>query len=256
MDTKIFLDEVKKAKATLILFSALILSYLFLSNMGFFIPLEKIEALEFYLRQPSGLFTFMFVHIGASHLLLNSVSFLVFGLVLERALKGKHVVGIFFLSGFISAAAFLLVFPQYALVGASGGTAGMIAAAFMVKPKNTVLAFIAMLLLFGLGTVAYGKIFEESRKAMEKEVKEIRENQNKAILEGDLNRAQDLNRQIGVVKEKIAETEEGRQREEKTPSDALIHVFGAFVGLGYVLAFRREDYKKTVGAFDGFVRGK
>ena len=91
------------------------------------------------------LVTYMFLHGGWLHVLLNMLFLFVFGDNIEDALGRTRFVTFYLLCGMAGGAAHVLASPQsnVPLVGASGAIAGVIAAYMMIRPcaKITVLAF-------------------------------------------------------------------------------------------------------------------
>lgn len=91
------------------------------------------------------LFTYMFLHGGWLHVLLNMLFLFVFGDNIEDALGHGRFLAFYLLCGIAGGAAHALAAPQsnIPLVGASGAIAGVIAAYIMIRPcaKITVLAF-------------------------------------------------------------------------------------------------------------------
>jgi membrane associated rhomboid family serine protease len=91
------------------------------------------------------LVTYMFLHGGWLHVLLNMLFLFVFGDNIEDALGRARFVVFYVLCGVAGGAAHVLASPQsnVPLVGASGAIAGVIAAYMMIRPcaKITVLVF-------------------------------------------------------------------------------------------------------------------
>jgi membrane associated rhomboid family serine protease len=71
-----------------------------------------------------GLFTYMFVHGGFSHLFFNMLGLFFFGPRLEMHLGGRSFLALYFLSGFGGAAASFIP-PLYPVIGASGAVFGV-----------------------------------------------------------------------------------------------------------------------------------
>jgi membrane associated rhomboid family serine protease len=90
-------------------------------------------------------FTYMFLHGGWLHVLLNMLFLFVFGDNIEDALGRGRYLAFYLLCGMAGGAAHVLAAPQsnVPLVGASGAIAGVIAAYLMIRPcaKITVLIF-------------------------------------------------------------------------------------------------------------------
>jgi len=91
------------------------------------------------------LVTYMFLHGGWMHVLLNMLFLFVFGDNIEDAIGHGRFLAFYLLCGVAGAAAHAFMAPQsnIPLVGASGAIAGIIAAYMMIRPcaKITVLIF-------------------------------------------------------------------------------------------------------------------
>jgi len=91
------------------------------------------------------IFTYMFLHGGWLHVLLNMLFLFVLGDNIEDALGRGRYLAFYLLCGMAGGAAHVLAAPQsnVPLVGASGAIAGVIAAYLMIRPcaKITVLIF-------------------------------------------------------------------------------------------------------------------
>ena len=78
------------------------------------------------LTRPWGIFTYMFVHGGFTHLLFNMLGLFFFGPRLELQLGGKSFLRLYLFSG-LGGAAFSFLFARYGLVvGASGAVFGVL----------------------------------------------------------------------------------------------------------------------------------
>jgi membrane associated rhomboid family serine protease len=91
------------------------------------------------------IFTYMFLHGGWMHVLLNMLFLFVLGDTIEDALGRGRYLAFYLLCGMAGGAAHVLAAPQsnVPLVGASGAIAGVIAAYLMLRPcaRITVLIF-------------------------------------------------------------------------------------------------------------------
>jgi rhomboid protease GluP len=88
------------------------------------------------LYEPYRFITMAFLHINILHLLSNSISMLFFGTILNNLIGTKKFVSIFFLSVIFSSLSAFLAFDS--LIGASGGTYGIIGALFAFKGKKKI----------------------------------------------------------------------------------------------------------------------
>lgn len=85
------------------------------------------------------LFTHVFVHGGLLHLIGNMVFLFVFGNAVNAKLGHLPFLALYFVSGVIAAAAWLLLDRAgYGLVGASGAIAGIVGAFLVLYPRNEI----------------------------------------------------------------------------------------------------------------------
>lgn len=88
------------------------------------------------------LFTCVFVHAGMLHLISNMVFLFVFGNAVNAKLGHLPFVALYFVSGAVAAAAWLLFDRAgYGLVGASGAIAGIVGAFLVLYPRNDISVF-------------------------------------------------------------------------------------------------------------------
>lgn len=78
--------------------------------------------------------TYMFLHGGMAHLLINMATLAAFGTPVERVFGGWRTVVYYVVSGLIAALIHFLVYPtsQYPLVGASGAISGLFGGTLML----------------------------------------------------------------------------------------------------------------------------
>lgn len=89
------------------------------------------------LMQPWTLVTYMFVHDGFLHVLLNMLGLFFFGPVLEERWGGREFLKFYLVAG-LGAAALSLLFPHAPIVGASGAVYGVMVAFAMYWPDNPI----------------------------------------------------------------------------------------------------------------------
>lgn len=77
--------------------------------------------------RPWTVVTYMFVHAGVMHLLLNMIGLYFFGPRMEDRLGARDFLVLYFLSGIAGAALTFLLAPYGAVVGASGAVMGILA---------------------------------------------------------------------------------------------------------------------------------
>jgi membrane associated rhomboid family serine protease len=95
-----------------------------------FIPAEV-------LTQPWTLVTYMFVHAGFLHVLLNMLGLFFFGPVLEERWGGREFLKFYLVSG-LGGALLSLLFPNTAILGASAAVYGVMVAFAMYWPDNPI----------------------------------------------------------------------------------------------------------------------
>ena len=89
------------------------------------------------LTQPWTLVTYMFVHAGFLHVLLNMLGLFFFGPVLEERWGGREFAKFYLICG-LGAALLALLFPQAPIVGASGAIFGVMVAFAMYWPDSPI----------------------------------------------------------------------------------------------------------------------
>lgn len=94
------------------------------------------------LTEPWRIFTSMFLHANPEHLLLNMFALFIFGNELERRTGGGWFSLIYFVSGVVGSAGFMLFSgPAESALGASGAIFGVIGALIIIAPRLTVYFF-------------------------------------------------------------------------------------------------------------------
>ncbi|MFB6088501.1 MAG: rhomboid family intramembrane serine protease, partial [Candidatus Aenigmatarchaeota archaeon] len=78
--------------------------------------------------------TSMFIHGGASHLVLNCIALFFFGTALEDKITTKKYLTIFFLGGVIGNLASGFLMPGSSTIGASGGIFAIMGTAMLISP--------------------------------------------------------------------------------------------------------------------------
>jgi membrane associated rhomboid family serine protease len=89
------------------------------------------------LARPWGIVTYMFVHASFFHVLFNMLALFFFGPVLEDRWGSRQFIKFYLLCG-LAGAAFSLVFPYQAIVGASAAVYGIMVAFAMYWPDNPI----------------------------------------------------------------------------------------------------------------------
>lgn len=83
-------------------------------------------------------FTYLFLHGGWMHLLVNLVTLAAFGAGVERRIGAATMLSMYFLCGLVAAAAHFMVYPgsDDPVIGASGAISGLMAGALLVLRES------------------------------------------------------------------------------------------------------------------------
>ncbi|MEK6955000.1 MAG: rhomboid family intramembrane serine protease [Candidatus Micrarchaeota archaeon] len=231
--------------------------YYFLSLGTPYITDSSLRGLALNGQNPLSIISHLFIHVGIFHLIGNLIPLLLFGLALEAAVLSIDVVLIFLMAGTGASLLFSIVNPGVPLIGASAGISGILTSVMLLRPKAALALLIATPLLISFvifpGIDYAGKWYDSnlaSQKVALKEELKVAVEQNKTpevIMQ--------INQSLEKTQTKIEVTQDGRQREAATPSDFLVHVYGAMIGGFYIYFFKRkellasEDEFVTIGAF-------
>ncbi len=122
--------------ATLYLFSGILfVYYLSVNFLPFISPnYDILSSLGLHFNAPWSIFTYMFIHLWPSHLIVDALLLLVFGVIVENRVGGWKMLIIFLSSGFIGGLVNLFFFPTKILIGSSGAVFGLIGAAIVLHP--------------------------------------------------------------------------------------------------------------------------
>jgi len=90
------------------------------------------------LLRPWTIVTYMFVHAGVMHILLNMLALYFFGPAIERRLGSVNFLGLYFVSGILGALLTFIFAPYSAVVGASGAVMGVTAAYARYWPHDKI----------------------------------------------------------------------------------------------------------------------
>ncbi len=112
-----------------VILGAIIISYVFPSGMDLWKLGNRRNEVSY--GEVWRFFTSMFVHANLIHLLLNSISLLIFGLKVERNLGHWRLVVIFTLSGIFGSLTSFIFGQSIVSVGASGGIFGLVSATLL-----------------------------------------------------------------------------------------------------------------------------
>lgn len=230
-------------RATLALFLLLLLSYFWFSKGEYFIPAETLSALAFSALKPLNFLSFILIHTGLSHLIVNLLSIACFGLIVEGKLNARDVTAVFVVSAIISGIVFLLLNPGTGLIGASSGISGLIAAAVLLKPRQAAIAIITVLVVSNIGVLI---LTEGLEKMPEKEIKKIEREIQKAVEEKDAEKEAELKTELEAKQLSAAKIKAGVITQKLIRTDALVHAAGALVGIAYLRVFRQKIFFEAI----------
>ncbi len=234
-------SRLKGFKAAIALTGLLVFSYFAFSQGNLFLGKNMLLSLSFSFSRPLSLVLYMFAHISPWHLAANAVMLGFFAAIVEKSLSSRDVFGIFLLCGILTASLFSYFNPAVALVGASAGTVGLMAAAFVLDLKKTVavLAFAAglyLLLFSGISLAIEGK-----ENSLASEAETLERDLNKAIESGDTEMVRIIVVKKDVVQRQIVTLEEGKETASGVDIDPFIHSYAGIFGIAYILLFRRKE---------------
>lgn len=224
-------------------FAAAMLGLYFYSTGGLLYPTAKaVGAFSFWGGNFMALFYHLLFHVGWLHLIGNLVPFVVFGWILETRLPSLHVAAMFLCAGVLGGLSFAVLNPGYALIGASAGIAGVMAAAVVVRPKLGIPALIFVPLLVFMVILPVASSASSSVISSLDTKKTGLEQQVSALLaENKTKEAAVANESLILVSSQLGQTVAGKALEEKTPTDAWAHLVGAIAGTLYLMCFCRRE---------------
>jgi len=238
--------------ATAALVIAVIAGYLLLSGGNFYIPDAELRAAALRVSsQPIGVLTHLFTHVGILHLLGNLVPLAAFGWVAETRLRRGDVITVFLCAGMVSAALFSIFNPSFLLVGASAGVVGLMGAAVVARPKLSCVALAAVPLLLALVLFPLASAAVELQQTQLAEMQQgLQWNYSQLIAQNRTEEASQVNVSIAQVNQTLGVSVEGRAREQKTPTDFSVHLYGALFGVLYVFFVRPKAFRNGVKEFE------
>ena len=243
-----------------LLFPALIsLGYLFFTGLNFFTPNETLLAFGASSAMPQNALIYFLVHAWYHHLFFNFAVLLSFGFVAFAALGKKHFLALSFSSAVISALVAIIIFPRFAFVGASAVASTLLAVAFVTRPKQSLYAILASILMISLLLTPFTTMVFASHLNELSGQKESLESDYQAVLQqatiktgGDVNLAKQLpeikeaETRLARAEKVIEETLQSEQRSREMPVSNFMHAFGALYGFAYVFVFKREEIIKGI----------
>jgi energy-converting hydrogenase Eha subunit C len=175
----------------------------------------------------------------------NIVPLIIFALVLELALLPQDVFAAFLASGVISAFIFGALNPATALIGGSAAVAGVVGAALFTRPAWSILAILLLPAAMSYAIMPAAQyLTTEHAVTLVQQTQAIQQNVTTLVQQNRTEEARELNKTLVVVEKKAEVVTKGIEREQKTPTEIPVHVYGFFVGIAYVLAFRRNEVKR------------
>ena len=120
---------------------------LVIANTAMFVLVALMPGLSYLLAfvpaavlvRPWTIVTYMFMHAGLMHLLLNMLGLFFFGPRLEARLGSGHFLALYFVSGMLGAVLTFVLAPFAPVVGASGAVMGVLAAYARFWPHDRIL---------------------------------------------------------------------------------------------------------------------
>jgi len=234
---------------------ALLVPYFWLSGGALYLPDDAVNSLAFGASQWTGAFTHMFFHVGLNHLLGNLIPLVLFAVVLEEALAWFNVVFIFVASGFFASVLFSFLNPGAVIIGSSAGVSGLMAAATMVKPKKALPLLIALPLLVMFVVFPVSNIFVQWQlDSKNAQISSMEQEVTTLVSQNRTDEAAQVTEQMKHVEDSYEREYGGWQRESSTPTDFLVHVFGALFGAGFIAFFRRDALQEGYYEFQDLGR--
>lgn len=236
--------------ATIALALFLVIPYFLASDGALYPSDQSIFASSFSTYNLEGWLSHLATHVGVLHLAGNLLPLLLFGLLLEFALPSFDVLLLFVSSGLFASGLFSLFNPGAYLVGASAAVAGLMTAATALRPKKAIVLLLLtpLLVSFLLFPALTGAVSGEQAKLASEN----------AVLSAQAEELAQQNKpaEAAAASESAREAEEegtlvseGRARESSTPTDFLVHFYGAAFAVFFLVAFKREELAEGAEEF-------
>ena len=236
--------------ATIILGLCVVIPYFLASNGALYLSDQSVFSSSFSIYNLGGWLSHLVTHVGVLHLAGNLLPLLLFGLLLEFVLPSRDVLLLFVSSGLFASGLFSLFNPNAYLVGASAAVAGVMTAATALRPKKALVLLLLTPLLVSLllFPILTGLVFEEqtklaSEKASLSAQAELLAQQNKPV---EAAKASESALAVAAEEEAVSH---GRERESETPTDFLVHFYGAAFAVFFLVAFKKEDLAEGAEEF-------
>lgn len=241
-----FAETVKRFRATIALTLLVLVSYLLLSGSSLFIERQLLYSLSFSLAKPLNIFSYLFLHLSPWHLAVNLVSLVLFAAIVENRLGWKHVIGIFVFSAVLTAAVFSLVNPHADLAGASAGIWGLMASAFVLDLRKTVLAIAAGAAVIVLLFSGIGFAVNQKGNSLMRENLEIEASLRQAVESGQEERAEALTEEKASSEQRLQSFYVSYKSASNAEVDLFLHSYAGILGIAYILLFRRRETENAV----------
>ncbi|MBI5636205.1 rhomboid family intramembrane serine protease [Candidatus Micrarchaeota archaeon] len=245
----------KPPYATTLLSLSLLAAYFFLAGTSLYIPGPTMERLAFHLNNnPLSAVTHLFIHVGLQHLFGNLVPLIAFGIILELAISAMDLIALFIFAGVLSSALFALITPGAGLIGASAAISGMMGAAMLLKPKQTILLLlITPLLIYYAVYPATAAVYSVRLEQVNVEQKQLEVKVTQLIRENKTVEAKAANATLAQAQAAKTQIVEGKKTEEKTPSTITVHLIGAALGIIFVFGFKRRKNAEGMKEYDNAI---
>jgi membrane associated rhomboid family serine protease len=245
------LDRLAKwPSGSLFLGGMAVLLYLALSRGTFYIPDAELGGLAFHLGNPLAIVSHLFVHVGVLHLVGNLVPLLAFALVLERHTSAFDAVAVFLFGGALSAVVFSLLNPGTALVGASAAIASLMGALAALRPRESaVLLLVLPLLVTYVAVPTAASLQQKQEVQLVQAAQTLQQNVTTLVVQNRTQEAVQVNQTLQQVTQQVAITQKGKERERITPTDFLVHAYGAAFGIVYLYLFRRRKLSEGMAQY-------
>ena len=241
-------------KLTIAVVLLLIAGQLAFSSELLFPKPENIAQLGFSPKTPLNIVFYNFIHADYSHLVFNLAAIIAAGLVIEAVLRKRDFLALFFAGSAFAGFLFALINPAFAVIGSSGGAVALLAAAFTVDTKKTVL-YTAGFMALALGIVLAGNYYVEyTNEKIAAEIAGLEQERQQALQQNNTGLAQQTEQQIGTRQARALQIRRGIETKNITAPNFEIHVFAALFGVFYAALFARKELYRNTREIFGFGR--
>jgi len=235
-----------RLKATIAIALILIFAYFFFSQGSLFIEKNALLSMSFSAGNSFNIISYMLAHMSIWHLIVNVVSLVLFATIVELALSSKDVAGIFLFSAILTVVFFSFFNPGIALIGASAGVWGIMAASFVLNAKRAIAALAIIVALFLFLFPAAAIAIQQYEVIMVQKNTELGTALATAIETGDYETAAVIAVEKTETETELKEFSESKKLAAETSIDPFLHSYAAIFGIIYLLIFRRNETKECV----------